>query len=91
MMVTPATMLQHNWFKLQDYAQRDQFSYFQRQSGLPVHKVSFMYVPEQKEKGAALNFHLTAREKRDIAESFHSPINQRALQQLQTLMRPPVE
>jgi hypothetical protein len=50
-----------------------------------------MYVPEQKEKGAALNFHLTAREKRDIAESFHSPINQRALQQLQTLMRPPVE
>lgn len=91
MMVTPATMLQHNWFKLQDYFQRDQFSYFQRQSGLPVHKVSFMYVPEQKEKGAALNFHLTGREKRDIAQSFQSPINQFALKQLQTLMRPSAE
>lgn len=87
MIVTPATMLQHNWFKLQDYFQKDQYSYFRDLHSLNVNRITFMYTPETKEKGAALNFHLTAREKRDIVESFYSPTNRQALQQLLPYLR----
>lgn len=87
LIVTPATMLQHNWFKLQDYFQKDQYSYFRDLHGININRITFMYVPEQKEMGAALNFHLTAREKRDIINSFNSPVNQQSLKQLLPLIR----
>jgi hypothetical protein len=78
MIVTPATMLQHNWFKLQDIFQTDQYNYYKREDS-SIDRVMIMYMPEKSEKGAALNFHLSAREKRDILQSFNSPVNQPAL------------
>jgi energy-coupling factor transporter transmembrane protein EcfT len=80
--VKPATMLQSNWYKLQDFFQTDQFSYFDKGNNPLVERISFMYVPKQEEKSAALNFHLTAREKRDIIESFYNPFNQASLQKI---------
>ncbi len=88
LLLKPATILQHNWYKLQDYVQTDLYSFAQRDSALALHRVTFMYVPEKEEKTAALNFHLTAAEKKDIIASFGKPHNQAALQQLLRLMRP---
>lgn len=88
MIVTPATMLQHNWFKLQDYFQKDQYGYFTGQHDIPLHRISFMYMPEKMEKGAALNFHLTAREKRDIIRSFQLPVNVEATKKVMSLLKP---
>ncbi|MGZ5248476.1 MAG: patatin-like phospholipase family protein, partial [Flavitalea sp.] len=70
MLVNPATMLQHNWYKLQDYSQADQYNYFTDSSGYKLHRVNVVYIPEKEDKVAALNFHLSGREKRDVQQSF---------------------
>jgi hypothetical protein len=72
----PATMLQHNWQKLQDYYHNEQYSYMADSN---LHRIAFMYIPQQEDNLAALNFHLTAREKRDVIESFRNENNQQAL------------
>ncbi|MDB5203039.1 MAG: hypothetical protein JWQ27_2448 [Ferruginibacter sp.] len=86
MIVTPATMLQHNWFKLQDYFQADQFSYFKQANDSTISKLSIMYMPEKEDRSAALNFHLTGREKRDVMQSFYNPLNQVAIKKIMALM-----
>ena len=85
--VTPATMLQHNWFKLQDYGQADQYSYYRRNIDSAFYKFSIVYTPAKEEKTAALNFHLTAREKRDVKESFNSPGNAASLKEIANLIK----
>jgi hypothetical protein len=86
-LLKPATMLQNNWYKLQDFFQTDQYSYLQQDSGLLMRRLTFMYIPQEKEKGAALNFHLTARERRDVMASFFNQHNQVAAAQLKELIR----
>jgi hypothetical protein len=65
----PGTTLQYNWYKLQDYFQDDQIAYARNFLDSSFHRVTFMYVPEKEEKGVALNFHITAREKREVISS----------------------
>jgi len=86
MMVTPATMLQHNWYKLQDYFQTDQFSYFKNTTDSTFTRISIMYMPEKEDKVAALNFHLSAREKRDVMQSYNNSSNVKALKQVVALL-----
>jgi hypothetical protein len=86
-LIKPATMLQHNWYKLQDFAETDQYSYLHNAVDLQLHRINFMYIPKETEKGAALNFHLTAREKRDVMESFNNSFNQASLKKLQELLK----
>ncbi|MFZ4057363.1 MAG: hypothetical protein ACOYKE_04465 [Ferruginibacter sp.] len=83
----PATMLQHNWYKLQDFSQTDQYSYLKDAANYPVHRVTFMYAPHPADKGAALNFHLTASEKKAIIASFSDTFNQQNLGLLQSLLK----
>jgi hypothetical protein len=80
--VKPATMLQNNWHNFQDYSQADQYSYLKDSKKFQMHRLTFMYVPKKEELGAALNFHLTASEKRDVIASFKSEHNQRVLKDL---------
>ena len=87
MMVTPATMLQHNWFKMQEYYQTDQFSYFKNAAGFTMYKSVIMYLPEKEEQTAALNFHLSGREKRDIVSSFNNAKNQKEVFKIANLLR----
>jgi hypothetical protein len=87
MIVTPATMLQHNWFALQNYFQADQYSYFNNNQDSLLKKISIVYKPASKDKGAALNFHLSAREKRDIMLSFYSDVNAEAVKTMRTLLK----
>ncbi len=82
----PATMLQNNWYKLQDYFQTDQYEYLHSDSTERIKRLTFMYVPE-KDKGAALNFHLTARERRDVIASFGNSFNQATAKELLHLLR----
>lgn len=76
MIINPVTMLQHNWHKLQHYAQTDQYSFMKGQLDTMINKVSIMYFPEKAERSAALNFHISAREKRDVRNSFNESRNQ---------------
>ena len=85
--VTPATMLQHNWFSLQNYYQADQFSYFNVAGDTLVTRMSIVYKPAKTDRTAAINFHLSAREKRDVIESFRSDANAAAVQAIQQLLK----
>lgn len=88
MIVTPATMLQHNWYKLQDYFQTDQLNYSKSNTDSNFNKITIMYLPEKEDKVAALNFHLSVREKRDVKRSFNNALNSEELKRLKTLIDP---
>jgi hypothetical protein len=83
----PATMLQHNWYKLQAFSETDQYSYLQNSFGDSLQRISFMYAPENEEKGAALNFHLTAREIVAVRDAFTSSYNQASLAAIKNLLK----
>jgi hypothetical protein len=84
--VKPATMLQHNWHNFQDFTLGDQYSYLSSSVNYDLHKLAFIYVPKKEQNGAALNFHLTAAEKKDVIASFNTSYNQEVLQKLLTLL-----
>ena len=73
--VKPFFLLQNNWYKMMEYFQGDMANYFVTNSGFPIHKISFQYIPSKEEDKAALSFHLTQREKIDIHASLSSKYN----------------
>jgi hypothetical protein len=79
----PFTMLQNNWFMLQDYFQDDEITYAQNFLDSNFHRVAFMYIPEKEERGATINFHLTAREKKEVISSLKRKNNTEAFDQVQ--------
>jgi len=82
----PFFLLQHNWYKMMDYFQSDMENYFVSNSGYPIHKISFQYIPRSEETKAALSFHLSEREKHDIAASLNSKHNQEGFRKLLELV-----
>jgi hypothetical protein len=86
-LIKPGTMLQHNWYKLQDFYETDQYSFLKSNMDSTLQRISFVYMPETEEKGAALNFHLTAREKRDVMESINNTYNQASLKLVKELFK----
>ncbi|HEU4470896.1 MAG TPA: patatin-like phospholipase family protein [Flavisolibacter sp.] len=85
--VKPFFLLQHNWYKMMEYFQSDMVSYFVSNSGYPIHKITFQYIPSKEENKAALSFHLSEREKRDIAASLDSKHNQESFARLLDLLQ----
>jgi hypothetical protein len=84
----PFLLLQHNWYKTMEYAQSDMFSYFTANAPFPVHNVVFQYVPSKEENKAALSFHLSQREKRDIAASLNSRPNRESFSKVESILQP---
>ena len=78
----PFLLLQHNWFKMMEYSQNDLLDYFTTTTATPVYKVAFQYASSNQENKAALNFHLTRREEKDIISSINSDINQQGFNKL---------
>lgn len=83
----PILLLQLNWFKMQEYNQDDLLSLSQVVIGKNLYKIAFQYIPGKEDKGAALNFHLTKREKQDIAEALGSDANQKAFARFRKMIR----
>ena len=82
----PFFLLQNNWYKMMEYAQNDMLSYFTANCPFPVHNVVFQYMPSKEENKAALSFHLSQREKRDIAASLHSSQNTESFAKIEALL-----
>ena len=76
----PVTTLQYNFYKVQDYMQESMVSY--SKNNVPLYRFSFIYEPSSQKKGAALSFHLTEREKNDIAVSVYNQRNTTTLKRL---------
>ena len=78
-LTNPFTMMENNWFKMQDYFQDDEMSYLQNEFGDRLHRVSLMYIPKNAEGEAPLNFHLTASEKKEVHASLFRQNNEEAI------------
>ncbi|MDF2382807.1 hypothetical protein JMG10_15095 [Nostoc ellipsosporum NOK] len=74
----PFLLLQHNWFKMMEYSQNDLLSYYSDNTRRQLRKVLFQYSASKEENKAALNFHLSQRERNDIMSSIYTPRNQDA-------------
>jgi hypothetical protein len=61
-------------------------SYYAEHPGRTVHKILFQYASDNTENKAALNFHLSKREKRDIISSVNSPANAQSFEYLKKLL-----
>ncbi len=72
----PLLLLQHNWYKMQEYNQNDLLSLSQNIMGKNFYKLAFQYIPTNENQGATLNFHLTKQEKLDIANALSNNDNQ---------------
>lgn len=78
----PLTILQYNFYRMQDYAQESQLSFAAPKFSFPVRRYTFLYEPAKDKQRAALNFHLTEAEKQDIRSAVFNGYNQAALAQL---------
>ncbi|MFL5786665.1 MAG: patatin-like phospholipase family protein [Flavisolibacter sp.] len=85
--VKPFFLLQHNWYKMMEYFQSDMATYFESNSGYPIHKIDFQYIPDKEENKATLNFHLSQLEKMDIEASMNSKHNQENFNKLLQMIR----
>jgi hypothetical protein len=84
--VKPLFLLQHNWYKMMEYFQSDLTNYFISSGNFPIRKLIFQYIPTSEGNKAALSFHLSEREKRDVEASLESPHNQESFSKLMELI-----
>ena len=82
----PFLLLQHNWFKMMEYFQNDMLSYYGEHPGRTVHKILFQYASDNEENKAALNFHLSKREQKDIVTSVNSVTNAQSFAMLKKML-----
>jgi len=82
----PFLLLQHNWFKMMEFFQNDMLSYYSDHQGRNIHKVTFQYAADREENKAALSFHLSLREEKDIIASVGSSYNSESSRRLLKLL-----
>jgi hypothetical protein len=73
----PMLLLEYNWYKMQEYSQNDLMGLAQSMMGSYFYSLCFQYIPEKGDARAALNFHLTKSEKKDITGSLGSDYNRK--------------
>jgi hypothetical protein len=82
----PFFLLQHNWYKIMEYDQNNQLAYYAENKMHNIYKINFQYASSHEEGKAALNFHLTQREKNDILRSRNSAFNRQSIQRYKQLL-----
>jgi hypothetical protein len=71
---------------MMEYFQNDMLSYYSEHPGRNIHKILFQYAADKEENKAALNFHLSRRERLDVIGSVNSYSNQKSFGQLKALL-----
>ena len=78
----PLFTMQQHWSAMQDFDQDNQVNYMEGYFPNKFHRIIFQYVPSKEDKAAALSWHLTSREKIDIAGALDNSGNQAAFEYL---------
>ncbi len=78
----PMFLLQNNWFNLQDYYEKDQVNYMLSAYGPNLVKTTFSYEAVSNATSASLSFHLTAIEKKGIANSLNNEANKKTFRMI---------
>ena len=71
----PMLLLQYNWYKMQEYNQDNSFSLTGQVMDNKLYRIPFQYEARTADAKAALNFHLTQREKINILEALDNDNN----------------
>jgi len=71
---------------MMEYFQNDMLSYYSEHPGRTVHKILFQYASDKEANKAALNFHLSQRERKDIVTSVNSSANAYSFERLGKLL-----
>ncbi len=87
MILEPLFTMQHNWSAFQDYEHDDLTAYAEHFFKVPFSRIIFQYVPKKGTEAAALNWHLTGREKFDIYQSLFNPGNTNAFHYLLEMIK----
>ncbi|ULQ55407.1 patatin-like phospholipase family protein [Flavihumibacter rivuli] len=80
----PLLLLQYNWYKMQEYNQGDLQALTETALEGNLTKLTFQYIPAREEAKAALNFHLTRREKLDIIAALDNADNKASIKAFQS-------
>jgi len=80
----PMLLLQYNYYKMQEYSQNEIVS-LESFINDKFYKLSFQYAPRKEDITAALNFHLTKREKINIEEATGNENNVKAFEKFKQL------
>ncbi|MFI5195963.1 MAG: hypothetical protein ACHQD8_02645 [Chitinophagales bacterium] len=87
MLVDPLFVIQNKWEVFQSYSFGFLKDYTPSTLNGKLRFVTLQYVPRESKKVAALNFHLTQKEKEDLYQSIDNPENQAAIDTLLQLLR----
>lgn len=82
----PLFTMQTHWMSMQDFHQDYQVNYMEAYFPDKFKRLIFQYVPQQPDKAAALSWHLTSREKLDIARALDNPANQQMFKLLEAAL-----
>ncbi len=87
MFIDPVFIIQNKWEAMQSYS----YNYLKDLAPAAMNGklkyITLQYVPKESKKAAALNFHLTQKEKDDIYESINMPENNAAVDALVRMLR----
>lgn len=86
MLLDPLFVVQNKWEGFQSYGQTFIRELAPYMTNGQVKVVNLQYIPQEITKMAALNFHLTDKERTDIALSVHNPYNQSEFERLNKLL-----
>ncbi|MEO6314955.1 MAG: patatin-like phospholipase family protein, partial [Chitinophagaceae bacterium] len=83
----PMLLLQYNWYKMQEFNQDNSFGLTQQVMDNKLFKISFQYAAKTADAKAALNFHLTQREKINILEALENDDNTRGFASFKDMLK----
>lgn len=86
MFFDPLFVIQNKWEPIQSYAQSYMKDFAPYYLNNKLNIISLEYIPESRTEAAALNFHLTTKEKKDIYNSMDNYTNQEAVKKLLGLL-----
>jgi hypothetical protein len=90
MMFDPLFTMQQHWSAMQDFVQDNELTYLEGYFPDKFHRIIFQYVPQKEDKAAALSWHLTSREKIDIAGALDNPTNQASFDSVMNMVGRPL-
>jgi len=85
----PMLLLQYNWYKMQEYSQDNTLSLTAQAMNNKLFRINFQYEARSADAKAALNFHLTQREKVNILEALDNNNNTRSFGSFVSFLKRP--
>ena len=82
MIADPLFVVQNKWESFQSYGYNYVKDFVPAYLSDQFKFITLQYVPREHTKTAALNFHLTQKEKEDLYESINDPYNQSEVERL---------